>query len=89
MVGDMLDHPTFSAERVKTVKTMLAGGGPIPPTQVARMRSKAKKVGSGQAYGLTETFGAGTANSGIIWQVMGAYFAQAFIQLWLIHIDLH
>lgn len=64
MVGDMLNHPNFSEEKVKTLKSMLAGGGPVPPKQVENMRKKAKGVGSGQVYGLTETFGAGTNNSG-------------------------
>merc|ERR1719316_651959 len=64
MEGDMLSHPNFTPEKVKTMKSMLAGGGPVPPKQVETMRKKAKGVGSAQVYGLTETFGAGTNNSG-------------------------
>lgn len=64
MVGDMLNHPDFTEEKVKTMKQMLAGGGPVPAGQVEKMRKKAKKIGSGQGYGLTETFGAGTTNTG-------------------------
>jgi len=64
VVGDMLSHPNFSQEKVKTMKTMMAGGGPVPPSQVGTMRQKAKGVGSAQVYGLTETFGAGTNNTG-------------------------
>jgi acyl-CoA synthetase (AMP-forming)/AMP-acid ligase II len=64
MVGDMLAHPNFTPEKVKTMKSMLAGGGPVPPKQVETMRKKAKGVGSAQVYGLTETFGAGTNNNG-------------------------
>lgn len=64
MVGDMLSHPNFTEEKVKTMKSMLAGGGPVPPKQVETMRKKAKNIGSGQVYGLTETFGAGTNNAG-------------------------
>jgi acyl-CoA synthetase (AMP-forming)/AMP-acid ligase II len=60
----MLNHPNFTPEKVKTMKTMLAGGGPVPPGQVENMRKKAKSIGSGQAYGLTETFGVGTNNTG-------------------------
>lgn len=64
MVRDMLEHPTFSAEKVATLKTMLAGGAPVPPSQVAKLREKARKVTSGQAYGLTETMGIATTNTG-------------------------
>eukprot|EP00931_Biecheleriopsis_adriatica_P044269 TRINITY_DN25305_c0_g1_i1.p1 TRINITY_DN25305_c0_g1~~TRINITY_DN25305_c0_g1_i1.p1 ORF type:complete len:582 (+),score=136.21 TRINITY_DN25305_c0_g1_i1:80-1825(+) len=64
MVGDMLSHPNFSQEKVKTMKSMMSGGGPVPPKQVETMRSKAKSIGSAQVYGLTETFGAGTSNGG-------------------------
>lgn len=64
MVGDMLNHPNFTQEKVKTMKAMLAGGGPVPPGQVENMRKKAKSIGSSQAYGLTETFGVGTNNTG-------------------------
>jgi len=64
MVGDMLSHPNFTQEKVKTMKTMMAGGGPVPPKQVGTMRQKAKGIGSAQVYGLTETFGAGTNNAG-------------------------
>merc|ERR1712217_596144 len=49
-VSDMLNHPDFSEAKVKTMKTMLAGGGPVPAGQVAKLRTKAKKVGSGQGY---------------------------------------
>eukprot|EP00928_Gymnodinium_smaydae_P011620 TRINITY_DN14266_c0_g1_i1.p1 TRINITY_DN14266_c0_g1~~TRINITY_DN14266_c0_g1_i1.p1 ORF type:complete len:605 (-),score=86.73 TRINITY_DN14266_c0_g1_i1:90-1835(-) len=64
MVSDMLAHPNFSQQKVKSMKSMMAGGGPVPPKQVEAMRAKAKGVGSAQVYGLTETFGAGTNNSG-------------------------
>jgi acyl-CoA synthetase (AMP-forming)/AMP-acid ligase II len=42
MVRDMLEHPTFTPERTKTVKNMMAGGAPVPPSQVALMRSQNK-----------------------------------------------
>jgi acyl-CoA synthetase (AMP-forming)/AMP-acid ligase II len=58
MVRDMMEHPSFSEQRVKTLKTMATGGAPVPPTQLAQLESKAKNVSSGQAYGLTETIGA-------------------------------
>jgi len=65
MVRDMLEHPTFSAERVKTLKTMLAGGAPTPASQVSKLRQKAKKVGSSQGYGLTETLAMGATIQGV------------------------
>jgi long-chain acyl-CoA synthetase len=64
MVSDMLNHPNFTEEKVRTMKQMLAGGGPVPKGQVEKMRGKAKNISSAQGYALTETFAAGTANSG-------------------------
>lgn len=58
MVRDMMDHPSFTAKRVASLKSMAAGGAPVPPTQVAKLKAKAKKIESGQAYGLTEVIGA-------------------------------
>jgi len=55
MVRDMLEHPNFTPEKVATMKNMLAGGAPVPPSQVAKMRNKTKNIKSGQGYGLTET----------------------------------
>merc|ERR1740123_1789251 len=64
MVADMMNHPEFSPEKVKTLKQMLAGGGPVPKGQVEKLRKKAKGIASAQGYALTETFAAGTTNSG-------------------------
>lgn len=50
MVRDMLEHPSFTPERTKTVKNMMAGGAPVPPAQVAKMRAQAK----GACYATTE-----------------------------------
>jgi acyl-CoA synthetase (AMP-forming)/AMP-acid ligase II len=55
MVRDMLEHPEFSAEAVKTIKNMSAGGAPVPPSQVAKMHEKTGQASSSQGYGLTET----------------------------------
>ena len=63
MIKDMMEHPTFSPHKVRSMKSMLAGGAPVPPTQLASMRSKAKKVQAQQGYGLTETMGMGTGLS--------------------------
>jgi len=65
MVRDMLEHPTFTAERVGSMKNMLSGGAPVPPAQVAQLRQKAKKVTAGQGYGLTETMAFGCAITGV------------------------
>jgi acyl-CoA synthetase (AMP-forming)/AMP-acid ligase II len=62
MVRDMLEHPTFTPEAVKTLKSMAAGGAPVPPSQVEAMKKKMKTTKSGQAYGLTETIAATVIN---------------------------
>mmetsp|Transcript_18845 Transcript_18845/g.21051 ORF Transcript_18845/g.21051 Transcript_18845/m.21051 type:complete len:582 (+) Transcript_18845:33-1778(+) len=64
MVRDMLEHPDFDPEKIASLKNMLAGGAPVPPSQVAKMRKKAKKIKSGQGYGLTETMAYATAITG-------------------------
>jgi acyl-CoA synthetase (AMP-forming)/AMP-acid ligase II len=58
----MLEHPTFTAEAVKTLKSMAAGGSPVPPSQLEQMKSKMKNTTSGQAYGLTEVIAATVIN---------------------------
>eukprot|EP00931_Biecheleriopsis_adriatica_P115010 TRINITY_DN90869_c0_g1_i1.p1 TRINITY_DN90869_c0_g1~~TRINITY_DN90869_c0_g1_i1.p1 ORF type:complete len:585 (-),score=122.24 TRINITY_DN90869_c0_g1_i1:69-1823(-) len=65
MIRDMLEHPEFTPERVKTVKAMMAGGSPVPPSQVSAMRQKAKGIESAQGYALTETMALGTTNTGV------------------------
>uniref|UniRef100_A0A7S1MK92 AMP-dependent synthetase/ligase domain-containing protein n=1 Tax=Alexandrium catenella TaxID=2925 RepID=A0A7S1MK92_ALECA len=64
MVGDMLAHPEYTPERIRTMKAMFAAGAPVPPQQVAAMRQKAKNVQNGQVYGCTETI-IGTMNRGV------------------------
>ena len=51
-------------DRIASLKGVVAGGAPVPPSQVAKMRKKTKKVESGQGYGLTETMALGTVNRG-------------------------
>lgn len=65
MIRDLLDHPAFSPDRVKTLSGVVAGGSPVPPSQVSHMRSKAKGMVPGQGYGLTETCALGTVNRGV------------------------
>eukprot|EP00941_MAST-03F_sp_MAST-3F-sp1_P006104 g6104.t1 len=65
MMRDLLEHPNFSPKRVESLRGVVAGGAPVPPTQVSRMREKAKNVNSAQGYGLTETMALGTINRGV------------------------
>merc|ERR1712083_51047 len=40
MVRDMLEHPDFKEETFASMKSVGAGGAPVPPTLVAMMRKK-------------------------------------------------
>ena len=59
MMLDLMKHPDWSAHKVASLKNVMAGGAPVPPSQVTEMRAKSKKVTSSQGYGLTETFAIG------------------------------
>ena len=59
-----LEHPSFDPKRCSSLKSIIAGGAPVPPAQVETMRKKAKGVNSGQGYGMTESMGLGTINRG-------------------------
>jgi len=59
MMRDMMEHPSFTPERVASLKSLAAGGAPVPPSQVKQMASKVKNAG-GQVYGLTEVIVATT-----------------------------
>lgn len=65
MVRDILEHPKYSPEAVASLKTFAAGGAPVPPSQVASVREKAKGTQSMQGYGLTETMGVCVFNNGV------------------------
>ncbi len=65
MMMDMMEHPDWSPAKVKSLRAIAAGGAPVPPSQVSQMRKKAKKIESAQGYGLTETMGLGTVNTGV------------------------
>lgn len=65
MVRDMLEHPSYTPKAMASMKNMTAGGAPVPPSQVASMRSKAKGTTPSQGYGLTETMGGVVVNKGI------------------------
>jgi len=64
MVSDMIAHPNFSEEKIKTMKNMVAGGAPSPEKNAVNLRNKAPNVKSGQGWALTETFALGTTNTG-------------------------
>eukprot|EP00658_Telonema_sp_P-2_P015903 TRINITY_DN16146_c0_g2_i1.p1 TRINITY_DN16146_c0_g2~~TRINITY_DN16146_c0_g2_i1.p1 ORF type:complete len:309 (-),score=64.82 TRINITY_DN16146_c0_g2_i1:143-1069(-) len=63
MVQDMMEHPDFDADKVKTLKGVGGGGAPTPPSQVSKSNQKFKSDPS-QGYGLTETNGAVCSISG-------------------------
>jgi len=64
MMLDLMKHPDWDAKKVASLKNVIAGGAPVPPSQVSEMRKKSKKITSGQGYGLTETMALGTVNRG-------------------------
>lgn len=65
MVKDMLEHPNYKAEAFATMKSLVAGGAPVPPALLSQMRQKSKGVQGTQGYGLTETMGGVIVNSGV------------------------
>jgi len=65
MIRDMLEHPEFSPKRVASMSQFAAGGAPVPPAQVEKMRKVVGGTSSGQGYGLTETCGGCVVNKGI------------------------
>jgi len=65
MIRDMLEHPEFRPERVASMKQFAAGGAPVPPAQVDKMRKVTKSTASAQGYGLTETCGGVVVNKGV------------------------
>jgi len=65
MVRDMLEHPDFAPQRIASVRGMVAGGAPVPPSQVAKMRKQTGTATASQGYGLTETMGGVIVNTGI------------------------
>jgi len=65
MVRDILEHKDYQPERVASLRYFVAGGAPVPPSQVSSMRKKAKSVVPAQGYGLTETMGGCITNSGV------------------------
>eukprot|EP00928_Gymnodinium_smaydae_P017063 TRINITY_DN1649_c1_g1_i1.p1 TRINITY_DN1649_c1_g1~~TRINITY_DN1649_c1_g1_i1.p1 ORF type:complete len:583 (-),score=99.31 TRINITY_DN1649_c1_g1_i1:341-2089(-) len=65
MVRDMLEHKEFAPKRVASMKQFAAGGAPVPPSQVEKLRKVTGSASSAQGYGLTETCGGVVVNKGI------------------------
>jgi len=63
MVQDMMEHPDFGKYDLSSLKVVGGGGGPTPKSQVAKSAQKYKAAPL-NGYGLTETNGAVTANTG-------------------------
>lgn len=63
MVRDMFEHPNFKAEAFESMKNIAAGGAPVPPSLMAKVRKSGSKPAQG--YGLTETMGAVAINTGV------------------------
>jgi len=63
MVRDMFEHPNFKAEAFASMKNIAAGGAPVPPSLMAKVRKAGSKPAQG--YGLTETMGAVAINNGV------------------------
>merc|ERR1712050_245518 len=63
MVRDMFEHPNFKPEAFASMKNIAAGGAPVPPSLMAKVRKSGSKPAQG--YGLTETMGAVAVNNGV------------------------
>ena len=61
MVRDMFEHPNFKAEAFASMKNIAAGGAPVPPALMAKVRKGGSKPAQG--CGLTETMGAVAINN--------------------------
>jgi len=54
MMADILSHPNYSKNRVASIRSLAAGGAPVPPSQVKATADAVGNAAAGQAYGLTE-----------------------------------
>jgi acyl-CoA synthetase (AMP-forming)/AMP-acid ligase II len=59
MLSDLITHPEYTKERISTIKSLAAGGAPVPPSQV-KAQAEATGGAGGQGYGLTEVIVATT-----------------------------
>jgi len=63
MIKDLLDHPEFRPERIKSLKLM-ASGGSATPEALQKQTEKVSPGSNAQGYGLTETCGGVIFNKG-------------------------
>ena len=54
MIGMLLNHPDFSAERLKTMRLMAYGASPMPEALLAKLMQVLPQIELYQAYGMTE-----------------------------------
>jgi len=57
MIGMLLDHPAFRAERLKSLKVLTYGASPMPTGLLERVMATFPEVDLYQGYGMTESCG--------------------------------
>jgi long-chain acyl-CoA synthetase len=62
---DLLESPKFATTDTSSLTSVAGGGGPVPPQLVRRVQRALHAASPGTAYGMTETSGLGTYNSGL------------------------
>jgi len=63
MVRDMLEHPTFTPDKLSSLQHLAAGGSAVPPSLQSKITGVKKGLMT-QGYGLTETCGGVVVNRG-------------------------
>ena len=67
MAREMLMHPDWEKRDTSTLSGMSGGGAPVPPDLVDKIDKSLAGGAPGTGYGLTETHGIVTANSGALY----------------------
>jgi long-chain acyl-CoA synthetase len=57
MIAMMLDHQSFDAERLETLKILVYGASPMPPALLDRLMATLPDIDLYQGYGMTENCG--------------------------------
>jgi len=57
MIGMLLDHPAFRAERLKSLRVLTYGASPMPTGLLERVMATFPEVDMYQGYGMTESCG--------------------------------
>lgn len=55
MLAMLLDHPSFSPERFASLRDLVYGGSPMPPSLLGRVAEQLPHVSLWQGYGMTES----------------------------------